>query len=167
MPGFLPGTAQEYGGIIRHGAKLLYAYAEATVPKITVITRKAYGKLIKIYSNISVKITNFIIFYGGAYDVMSSKHLRGDVNYIWPSGEVAVMGAAGAVSIIFRGKDGQAEKEAEYIDKFANPFPAAVRGYVDDIIEPSSTRKRIADDLEILRNKVQENPKKKHANMPL
>ena len=98
---------------------------------------------------------------------MSSKHLRGDVNYIWPSGEVAVMGAAGAVSIIFRGKDGQAEKEAEYIDKFANPFPAAVRGYVDDIIEPSSTRKRIADDLEILRNKVQENPKKKHANMPL
>jgi len=146
VPGFLPGTAQEYGGIIRHGAKLLYAYAEATVPKITVITRKAYG---------------------GAYDVMSSKHLRGDVNYIWPSGEVAVMGAAGAVSIIFRGKDGQAEKEAEYIDKFANPFPAAVRGYVDDIIEPSSTRKRIADDLEILSNKVQENPKKKHANMPL
>merc|ERR1719245_1967940 len=146
VPGFLPGTAQEYGGIIRHGAKLLYAYAEATVPKITVITRKAYG---------------------GAYDVMSSKHLRGDVNYIWPTGEVAVMGAKGAVSIIFRGKDDQEAKEAEYVEKFANPFPAAVRGYVDDIIEPETTRQRIANDLEILANKVQSNPAKKHANMPL
>ena len=146
VPGFLPGTSQEYGGIIRHGAKLLYAYAEATVPKITVITRKAYG---------------------GAYDVMSSKHLRGDVNYIWPTGEVAVMGAKGAVSIIFRGKDDQEAKEAEYVEKFANPFPAAVRGYVDDIIEPETTRQRIANDLEVLANKVQSNPAKKHANMPL
>jgi len=146
VPGFLPGTAQEYGGIIRHGAKLLYAYAEATVPKITVITRKAYG---------------------GAYDVMSSKHLRGDINYVWPTGEVAVMGAKGAVSIIFRGKDNQQEAENEYIEKFANPFPAAVRGYVDDIIEPETTRRRIVNDLEILVNKKLENPKKKHANMPL
>jgi len=146
VPGFLPGTSQEYGGIIRHGAKLLFAYAEATVPKITVITRKAYG---------------------GAYDVMSSKHLRGDVNYIWPTGEVAVMGAKGAVSIIFRGKDDQEAKEAEYVEKFANPFPAAVRGYVDDIIEPETTRQRIANDLEVLVNKVQSNPAKKHANMPL
>merc|ERR1712054_744758 len=121
VPGFLPGTGQEYGGIIRHGAKLLYAYAEATVPKITVITRKAYG---------------------GAYDVMSSKHLKGDTNYAWPTAEVAVMGSKGAVSIIFRGK-GSAEQEQEYMDKFGNPFPAAVRGYVDDIIEPSTTRKRI------------------------
>merc|ERR1711976_532386 len=146
VPGFLPGTAQEYGGIIRHGAKLLYAYAEATVPKITIITRKAYG---------------------GAYDVMSSKHLRGDINYVWPTGEVAVMGAKGAVSIIFRGKDDQEAKEAEYVEKFANPFPAAVRGYVDDIIEPETTRARIASDLEVLANKVQSNPAKKHANMPL
>merc|ERR1711970_1199356 len=146
VPGFLPGTAQEHGGIIRHGAKLLYAYAEATVPKITVITRKAYG---------------------GAYDVMSSKHLRGDVNYIWPTAEVAVMGAKGAVSIIFRGKDNQEEQEAEYVEKFANPFPAAVRGYVDDIIEPVETRKRIAMDLDLLENKKLTNPKKKHANMPL
>merc|ERR1712141_159743 len=141
VPGFLPGTAQEYGGIIRHGAKLLYAYAEATVPKITVITRKAYG---------------------GAYDVMSSKHLRGDVNYIWPTGEVAVMGAKGAVSIIFRGKDDQEAKEAEYVEKFANPFPAAVRGYVDDIIEPETTRQRISSDLALLANKKQSNPWKKH-----
>merc|ERR1711976_569086 len=146
VPGFLPGTAQEHNGIITHGAKLLYAYAEATVPKITVITRKAYG---------------------GAYDVMSSKHLRGDANYAWPTAEVAVMGAKGAVSIIFRGKDDQEAREAEYVEKFANPFPAAVRGYVDDIIEPETTRQRIANDLAILANKVQSNPAKKHANMPL
>jgi len=145
VPGFLPGTSQEYGGIIRHGAKLLYAYAEATVPKITVITRKAYG---------------------GAYDVMSSKHLRGDLNYAWPTAEVAVMGSKGAVSIIFRGK-GSAEQEQEYMDKFGNPFPAAVRGYVDDIIEPSSTRKRICQDLDLLATKKAATPWKKHANMPL
>lgn len=146
VPGFLPGTAQEYGGIIRHGAKLLYAFAEATVPKITIITRKAYG---------------------GAYDVMSSKHLRGDVNYAWPTAEVAVMGAKGAVQIIFRGKENQAEAEAEYVEKFANPFPAAVRGFVDDIIEPATTRKKICSDLEVLASKKQVNPWKKHANIPL
>uniref|UniRef100_A0A4W5R1U4 Propionyl-CoA carboxylase beta chain, mitochondrial n=1 Tax=Hucho hucho TaxID=62062 RepID=A0A4W5R1U4_9TELE len=146
VPGFLPGTSQEYGGIIRHGAKLLFAFAEATVPKITIITRKAYG---------------------GAYDVMSSKHLRGDVNYAWPSAEVAVMGAKGAVQIIFRGKSNQAEQEAEYVEKFANPFPAAVRGFVDDIIVPSTTRKRICRDLEVLSSKKQTNPWKKHANIPL
>jgi len=145
VPGFLPGTAQEYGGIIRHGAKLLYAYAEATVPKITVITRKAYG---------------------GAYDVMSSKHLKGDTNYAWPTAEVAVMGSKGAVSIIFRGK-GSAAQEEEYVEKFGNPFPAAVRGYVDDIIEPSSTRRRICQDLELLSTKKAHVPWKKHANMPL
>ncbi|XP_071243541.1 propionyl-CoA carboxylase beta chain, mitochondrial-like isoform X2 [Salvelinus alpinus] len=146
VPGFLPGTSQEYGGIIRHGAKLLFAFAEATVPKITIITWKAYG---------------------GAYDVMSSKHLRGDVNYAWPSAEVAVMGAKGAVQIIFRGKSNQAEQEAEYVEKFANPFPAAVRGFVDDIIVPSTTRKRICRDLEVLASKKQTNPWKKHANIPL
>ncbi|XP_064614857.1 propionyl-CoA carboxylase beta chain, mitochondrial-like [Liolophura sinensis] len=146
VPGFLPGTHQEYGGIIRHGAKLLFAYAEATVPKITVITRKAYG---------------------GAYDVMSSKHLRGDVNYAWPTAEVAVMGAKGAVSIIFRGKDNQHDHEEEYIEKFANPFPAAVRGFVDDIIEPNMTRKRICQDLDVLASKKLKNPWKKHANIPL
>ncbi|XP_071501844.1 propionyl-CoA carboxylase beta chain, mitochondrial-like [Diadema antillarum] len=146
VPGFLPGTSQEYGGIIRHGAKLLYAYAEATVPKITVITRKAYG---------------------GAYDVMSSKHLRGDINYAWPTAEVAVMGAAGAVKIIFRDGQEVAEREREYIDKFANPFPAATRGFVDDIIPPNVTRKRICRDLDLLASKVQSNPPKKHANMPL
>jgi len=145
VPGFLPGTSQEYGGIIRHGAKLLYAYAEATVPKITVITRKAYG---------------------GAYDVMSSKHLKGDTNYAWPTAEVAVMGSKGAVSIIFRGK-GSVEQEQEYVDKFGNPFPAAVRGYVDDIIEPSSTRRRICQDLDLLSTKKAQMPWKKHANMPL
>uniref|UniRef100_A0A3P8UX28 Propionyl-CoA carboxylase beta chain, mitochondrial n=1 Tax=Cynoglossus semilaevis TaxID=244447 RepID=A0A3P8UX28_CYNSE len=146
VPGFLPGTAQEYGGIIRHGAKLLYAFAEATVPKITIITRKAYG---------------------GAYDVMSSKHLRGDINYAWPTAEVAVMGAKGAVQIIFRGNENQAEAEAEYVEKFANPFPAAVRGFVDDIIEPSTTRRKICRDLEVLASKKQVNPWKKHANIPL
>ncbi|KAK3095797.1 hypothetical protein FSP39_019334 [Pinctada imbricata] len=145
VPGFLPGTNQEYGGIIRHGAKLLFAYAEATVPKITVITRKAYG---------------------GAYDVMSSKHLRGDTNYAWPTAEVAVMGSKGAVSIIFRGTD-PAKHEAEYTEKFANPFPAAKRGFVDDIIEPQTTRKRICLDLNLLARKQLSNPWKKHANMPL
>uniref|UniRef100_A0AC34RN87 Propionyl-CoA carboxylase beta chain, mitochondrial n=1 Tax=Panagrolaimus sp. JU765 TaxID=591449 RepID=A0AC34RN87_9BILA len=147
VPGFLPGTAQEYGGIIRHGAKLLYAYAEATVPKITIITRKAYG---------------------GAYDVMSSKHLRGDVNYAWPTAEVAVMGAKGAVSILFRkDKESQAKKEEEYIDLFSNPFPAAVRGFIDDIIEPRTTRRRICQDLNLLEGKQLKNPKKKHGNIPL
>ncbi|XP_053895921.1 propionyl-CoA carboxylase beta chain, mitochondrial isoform X2 [Malaclemys terrapin pileata] len=144
QPKVASGTAQEYGGIIRHGAKLLFAFAEATVPKITIITRKAYG---------------------GAYDVMSSKHLRGDVNYAWPTAEVAVMGAKGAVRIIFRGKETDAE--AEYVNKFANPFPAAVRGFVDDIIEPSTTRIRICRDLEVLASKTQSNPWKKHANIPL
>jgi len=146
VPGFLPGTNQEYNGIIRHGAKLLYAYAEATVPKITVITRKAYG---------------------GAYDVMSSKHLRGDMNYAWPTAEVAVMGAKGAVQIIFRGNKDSVSKENEYVEKFANPFPAAIRGYVDDILEPRLTRKRICQDLEMLSTKKLSNPWKKHGNIPL
>lgn len=146
VPGFLPGTSQEYGGIIRHGAKLLYAYAEATVPKITVITRKAYG---------------------GAYDVMSSKHLRGDTNYAWPTAEVAVMGAKGAVSILYRGKKDVAKYEEAYIRKFGNPFPAAVRGFVDDIIEPHSTRRKICKDLDLLQTKKLKNPKKKHGNIPL
>jgi len=148
VPGFLPGTAQEYGGIIRHGAKLLYAFAEATVPKITVITRKAYG---------------------GAYDVMSSKHLRGDINYAWPTAEVAVMGAKGAVSILFRKSkpEEQAKHEENYIDLFSNPFPAAVRGFIDDIIEPRTTRRRICQDLELLESKKLKNPKKKHGNIPL
>jgi propionyl-CoA carboxylase beta chain len=147
VPGFLPGTHQEFGGIIRHGAKLLYAYAEATVPKLTVITRKAYG---------------------GAYDVMSSKHLRGDINYSWPTGEVAVMGAKGAVQIIFRGKGEHAEHEKSYIDVFANPFSAARRGYVDDIIEPRDTRRRLARDLALLHGRKKlSNPAKKHGNIPL
>uniref|UniRef100_A0A4X2KPD9 Propionyl-CoA carboxylase beta chain, mitochondrial n=1 Tax=Vombatus ursinus TaxID=29139 RepID=A0A4X2KPD9_VOMUR len=146
VPGFLPGTAQEYGGIIRHGAKLLYAFAEATVPKITIITRKAYG---------------------GAYDVMSSKHLRGDVNYAWPTAEIAVMGAKGAVEIIFKGKENVEAAQAEYVEKFANPFPAAVRGFVDDIIQPSTTRARICRDLDVLASKKQSSPWKKHANIPL
>jgi len=145
VPGFLPGTNQEYNGIIRHGAKMIYAYAEATVPKITVITRKAYG---------------------GAYCVMNSKHMRGDLNYAWPTAEVAVMGAKGAVSIIFRGGD-MAAKEQEYVELFANPFPAAVRGYVDDIIEPRETRRRLCLDLQTLSTKKQSNPWKKHDNMPL
>jgi propionyl-CoA carboxylase beta chain len=146
VPGFLPGTSQEYGGIIRHGAKLLYAFAEATVPKITIITRKGYG---------------------GAYDVMSSKHLRGDMNYAWPTAEIAVMGAKGAVSILYRGKTDVASYEQEYIEKFGNPFPAAVRGFVDDIIEPNSTRMRICRDLNLLRQKRSKNPWKKHGNIPL
>ncbi|KAM8758223.1 propionyl-CoA carboxylase beta chain, mitochondrial [Rhynchonycteris naso] len=146
VPGFLPGTAQEYGGIIRHGAKLLYAFAEATVPKVTVITRKAYG---------------------GAYDVMSSKHLCGDTNYAWPTAEIAVMGAKGAVEIIFKGHKNVEDAQAEYIDKFANPFPAAVRGFVDDIIQPSTTRVRICCDLDVLASKKVQRPWRKHANIPL
>ena len=150
VPGFLPGTAQEYGGIIKHGAKLLFAFAEATVPKVTVITRKAYG---------------------GAYDVMSSKHLRGDVNYAWPTAEIAVMGPKGAVEIIFRGDLGDAEKiEArteEYRQKFANPFVAGARGYLDDVIMPRNTRRRICRALAMLRDKKLENPWKKHDNIPL
>ena len=146
VPGYLPGRSQEHGGIIRHGAKLLYAYAEATVPKITVITRKAYG---------------------GAYDVMSSKHLRGDSNYAWPSAEVAVMGAKGAVEIIFRGSTDNAAKEREYNTVFANPLATARRGFLDDLIKPSKTRKIICQDLELLRTKQQSNPTKKHGNIPL
>lgn len=145
VPGFLPGTDQEYGGIIRHGAKLLFAYAEATVPKITIITRKAYG---------------------GAYDVMASKHLRGDANYAWPGAEIAVMGAKGAVEIIFRGKDVDSHV-AEYTSRFANPLIAAQRGFVDEIIEPEQTRKIICDDLKVLRHKKLENPPRKHSNIPL
>jgi len=150
VPGFLPGTAQEFGGIIKHGAKLLFAFAEATVPKITVITRKAYG---------------------GAYDVMSSKHLRGDVNYAWPSAEIAVMGPKGAVEIIFRGDKNNAEKietrTEEYRQKFANPFVAGSRGFIDDVISPSATRRHLCRDLAMLRNKQLENPWKKHDNIPL
>lgn len=150
VPGFLPGTAQEFGGIIKHGAKLLFAYAEATVPKVTVITRKAYG---------------------GAYDVMSSKHLRGDVNYAWPTAEIAVMGPKGAVEIIFRGDLGdEAKIEArteEYRERFANPFVAASRGYLDDIIRPHNTRRRICRALAMLRDKQLSNPWKKHDNIPL
>ncbi len=150
VPGFMPGTAQEYGGIIKHGAKLLYAYAECTVPKVTVITRKAYG---------------------GAYDVMSSKHLRGDVNFAWPNAEIAVMGAKGAVEIIFRDDKGDpaklAAKEAEYKARFANPFVAGARGYIDDVIQPHETRKRICRSLAMLRDKKLENPWRKHGNIPL
>ncbi|MCY4589435.1 MAG: acyl-CoA carboxylase subunit beta [Alphaproteobacteria bacterium] len=150
VPGFLPGTAQEYGGIIKHGAKLLFAYAEATTPKVTVITRKAYG---------------------GAYDVMSSKHLRGDVNFAWPSAEIAVMGPKGAVEIIFRGSLEDPERIAalteEYRETFANPFAAGARGYIDDIIMPRNTRRRIARSLAMLRGKKRENPWRKHDNIPL
>ncbi|KAJ3051554.1 hypothetical protein HK097_007434 [Rhizophlyctis rosea] len=146
VPGFLPGTSQEHGGIIRNGAKLLYAFAEATVPKITVITRKAYG---------------------GAYDVMSSKHLRGDLNYSWPTGEIAVMGAKGAVEIIFRNVKDKTQAEADYVAKFANPLPAAQRGFLDDIIVPSTTRSRIIRDLKMLKTKTLRNPAKKHGNIPL
>jgi propionyl-CoA carboxylase beta chain len=154
VPGFLPGTQQEFGGIIRHGAKLLYAYAEATVPKITVITRKAYG---------------------GAYCVMASKHIRTDVNYAWPSAELAVMGPDAAVNVIFRreiekARDAGAarqQKTAEFRERFANPFTAAERGYLDAVIRPSETRKRLIDSLEMLRNKRDKNPPKKHGNMPL
>jgi propionyl-CoA carboxylase beta chain len=150
VPGFMPGTAQEYGGIINHGAKLLFAYAEATVPKITVITRKAYG---------------------GAYDVMASKHLRGDINLAWPSAEIAVMGPKGAVEIIFRKDIGDeqkiAERTEEYRHKFANPFIAGSRGYIDDVIAPHATRKRICRSLAMLRDKKLENPWRKHDNIPL
>ena len=150
VPGFMPGTTQEYGGIIKHGAKLLYAYAECTVPKVTLITRKAYG---------------------GAYDVMSSKHLRGDVNLAWPSAEIAVMGPKGAVEIIFREEKNDpaklAEREAEYKAKFANPFVAGARGFIDDVIMPNETRKRICRSLAMLRDKKLDNPWRKHGNIPL
>ncbi len=150
VPGFLPGTAQEYGGLIKHGAKLLFAFTEATVPKVTVITRKAYG---------------------GAYDVMSSKHIRGDVNYAWPSAEIAVMGPKGAAEILFRADSGDPEKIkmriAEYEKRFANPFVAAERGYIDDVILPRNTRRRICRALNMLRDKHVENPWKKHDNIPL
>lgn len=150
VPGFMPGTSQEYNGIIKHGAKLLFAYAEATVPKVTVITRKAYG---------------------GAYDVMASKHLRGDINYAWPSSEIAVMGPKGAVEIIFRSDIGDAAKiEArteEYRQKFANPFVAASRGYIDDVIMPHGTRRRVIKALSMLKNKQLQNPWRKHDNIPL
>ena len=148
VPGFLPGVGQEHNGIIKHVAKLLFAYAEATVPKITVITRKAYG---------------------GAYDVMASKHLRGDLNYAWPTAEIAVMGAKGAVEIIFRGKTPEeiAERTQEYEARFANPFVAASMGFIDDVIEPRETRRKVALGLRKLRGKVLENPWKKHDNIPL
>jgi acetyl-CoA carboxylase carboxyltransferase component len=154
VPGFLPGLKQEHGGIIRSGAKLLYAYCEATVPKLTVITRKAYG---------------------GAYDVMSSKHIRGDLNFAWPTAEIAVMGPEGAVSIIFRKELAEAEdpvaRKAElvrdYREKFANPYVAASRGYIDDVIEPHETRARLINGLEVLHNKRDSNPQKKHGNIPL
>jgi len=154
VPGFLPGVAQEHGGIIRNGAKLLYAYCEATVPKITIITRKAYG---------------------GAYDVMSSKHIRGDISYAWPTAEIAVMGPDGAVNIIFRreiatAEDPEAERARlveEYRDQFANPYVAAARGYIDDVIEPRETRPRLIEALKMLQNKRDSNPSKKHGNIPL
>ena len=154
VPGFLPGVGQEHGGIIRHGAKLLFAYAEATVPKLTVITRKAYG---------------------GAYDVMSSKHIRGDMNFAWPTAEIAVMGVEGAVNIIFkdeiaRADDPAAERErlvADYEEQFANPYIAAARGYVDDVIVPSETRPRLIAALAMLADKRDTNPRKKHGNIPL
>ena len=154
VPGFLPGTDQEWRGVIRHGAKLLYAFCEATVPKITVITRKAYG---------------------GAYDVMNSKHVRGDINLAWPSAEIAVMGAKGAAEIIFKKEIDAAEdkvkaldeKVAEYTEKFANPYLAAERGFIDDIIEPQYTRQKLIKYFKIIENKVDSNPKKKHGNIPL
>jgi acetyl-CoA carboxylase carboxyltransferase component len=154
VPGFMPGTEQEYGGIIRHGAKFLFAYAEATVPKVSVILRKAYG---------------------GAYIVMSSKHLGGDINYAWPTAEIAVMGPDGAVNVVFKdaiskAKDPeQARKEyiAEYKDKFANPYVAAARGYIDDVIDPRTTRPRLIQALSMLENKQDTLPPKKHGNIPL
>ena len=150
VPGFLPGKDQEHDGIIRHGAKLLYAYAECTVPKVTVITRKAYG---------------------GAYDVMASKHLRGDANFAWPTAEIAVMGAKGAVEIIFRKEAGDPEqlqrRTDEYQDAFANPFVAAKRGYIDDVIMPHGTRRRIIQSLDMLKTKKLDNPWRKHGNIPL
>ncbi len=154
VPGFLPGTEQEWNGIIRHGAKLLFAFSEATVPKVTLITRKAYG---------------------GAYDVMNSKHIRGDFNYAWPSAEIAVMGPKGAVEIIFKkeiesSKNPELELERklnEYIQKFANPYIAAERGFLDDVIEPKNTKKVLINAFELLKDKVDLNPRKKHNNMPL
>ena len=150
VPGFLPGTSQEHNGIIKHGAKLLYAYAEATVPKVTLVTRKAYG---------------------GAYIVMNSKHLRGDINFAWPTAEIAVMGPKGAVEIIFKGKldspEAVDEKVAEYKQKFASPFVAASRGYIDDIIRPQNTRWRLCRALAMLRDKKVDAPWKKHDNLPL
>ena len=157
VPGFLPGTAQEYGGIIKHGAKLLYAFTEATVPKITVITRKAYG---------------------GAYDVMASKHIRADVNFAYPSAEIAVMGPDGAVNIVFRSElakiEDPAEREraragfiAEYKERFANPYKAASLGYIDEVLRPRSTRAAINRALTLLANKRQDNPPRKHGNIPL
>lgn len=154
VPGFMPGTSQEYGGIIKHGAKLIYAYSEATVPKVSVLTRKAYG---------------------GAYLVMSSKHLKGDMNYAWPTGEVAVMGPDGAVNIIYRGEIRDAKKPddvrnkliADYKDKFSNPYVAAARGYIDDVIDPAETRLKLIKALEMLQNKRDSLPPKKHGNLPL
>ena len=150
VPGFLPGTGQEFGGVIKHGAKLLFAYGEATVPKVTVITRKAYG---------------------GAYDVMASKHLRGDFNYAWPTAEIAVMGARGATEIIYRADLGDADRiaahTASYEDRFANPFVAAERGFIDEVIQPRSTRMRVSRAFASLRNKKLSNPWKKHDNIPL
>ncbi|MGX9854496.1 acyl-CoA carboxylase subunit beta [Limimaricola variabilis] len=150
VPGFLPGTGQEYGGVIKHGAKLLFAYGEATVPKVTVITRKAYG---------------------GAYDVMASKHLRGDVNYAWPTAQIAVMGAKGATEILYRSELGDPDKIAkrtkDYEDRFANPFVAAERGFIDEVIKPRATRRRAARAFAALRNKSLENPWRKHDNIPL
>jgi propionyl-CoA carboxylase beta chain len=148
VPGFLPGTAQEWGGIIRHGAKLLYAYCEATVPKLTVITRKAYG---------------------GAYDVMSSKHVRADFNFAWPTAEVAVMGADGAVNILYRDRPAEerAELTADYKERFANPYTAAERGYVDDVIEPRRTRPMLIDALKTTLDKAEPRPRRKHGNIPL
>jgi acetyl-CoA carboxylase carboxyltransferase component len=154
VPGFLPGVKQEHGGIIRHGAKLLYAYCEATVPKVTVIVRKAYG---------------------GAYDVMSSKHIRGDINYAWPTAEIAVMGPEGAVNIINKDEIERSDNPeetrkrlvAEYQEKFANPFVAASRGFIDDVIEPRQTRPKLISALRMLRNKRDTNPPKKHGNIPL
>lgn len=154
VPGFMPGTDQEWNGIIRHGAKLLFAFCEATVPKVTVITRKAYG---------------------GAYDVMNSKHIRGDFNFAWPSAEIAVMGPKGAVEIIFKKEIKEAEnpeeeiekKLNEYVEKFANPYIAAERGYIDDVITPSETKLRLVNVFQLLKTKVDSNPKKKHSNIPL
>jgi len=146
VPGFLPGVAQEHGGIIKHGAKLLYAYCEATVPKLTVITRKAYG---------------------GAYDVMNSKHIRGDYNVAWPTAEIAVMGPKGAVEILYKGDEATEERADEYREKFAHPYAAAARGYLDDIIDPRDTRPRLIDALTTLAAKRDRNPPKKHGNIPL
>jgi propionyl-CoA carboxylase beta chain len=145
VPGYLPGTAQEFGGIIKHGAKMLYAYAEATVPKINIITRKSYG---------------------GAYIAMSSKHLTSDYNYAWPSAEIAVMGAKGAVEIIFRGKNVE-EETRKYEHAFSNPLKAAERGYIDDIIKPEDTRRLISENLKMLEHKKVNKPYRKHSNLPL